>query len=245
MSEPVVRYADVPGFPGYRVGDDGSVWTCRRHGGNGNWERLSAKPGSVGYPKVSLSRDGKPHHFNTHRLVLLAFCGPPSKGQVGRHLNGVPTDCRLSNLAWGSRHENEADKVRHGTKLEGEACPNAVLTDLDVLELRRAFAAYEHIPTVMARLGKSWVAVGPIYSAIRGKTYKHLPGAIRGRRDRHVHASHVVGGVNWANVACSNGISISTFNERMQRGWSAENAATIPLQRRKAPSLAHLEGGHA
>jgi hypothetical protein len=33
LSQPPVEYRDVPGFPGYRVGTDGSVWSC--------WERTA------------------------------------------------------------------------------------------------------------------------------------------------------------------------------------------------------------
>jgi hypothetical protein len=29
-----IQYREIPGLVGYRVGDDGSVWTCRRKGGN-------------------------------------------------------------------------------------------------------------------------------------------------------------------------------------------------------------------
>lgn len=31
-------YADVADFPGYRVGNDGSMWSCWRRAGLGKWE---------------------------------------------------------------------------------------------------------------------------------------------------------------------------------------------------------------
>src|SRR5215472_269740 len=37
-----VDYRDIPGFPGYRVGDDGSIWSAWRKGGRGpsySWQK--------------------------------------------------------------------------------------------------------------------------------------------------------------------------------------------------------------
>ncbi len=65
-----------------------------------------------------------------HRLVLLAFKGPRPDGQYCRHLNGVPTDNRLANLAWGTKSENTFDKVGHGTH------PHASKTTLSLIEIR-------------------------------------------------------------------------------------------------------------
>ena len=35
ITTPVV-YKDIPGFPGYRAGDDGSIWSCLNWGGSGS-----------------------------------------------------------------------------------------------------------------------------------------------------------------------------------------------------------------
>nr|WP_243737862.1 HNH endonuclease [Blastococcus xanthinilyticus] len=52
-----------------------------------------------------------------HRLVLLAFTGPASPGEVGRHMDGDPSNNRACNLAWGSPAENTADMLRMGRQL--------------------------------------------------------------------------------------------------------------------------------
>lgn len=68
-----------------------------------------------GYLGVSLSRDGIIATRGIHQLVLETFVGHRPEGCVTRHLNGVPTDNRLSNLKWGTHGENTDDQVDHGT----------------------------------------------------------------------------------------------------------------------------------
>jgi hypothetical protein len=46
---------------------------------------------------------------------MLAFVGPCPAGLEIRHLNGNATDNHLSNLTYGTKSENELDRVRHGT----------------------------------------------------------------------------------------------------------------------------------
>jgi hypothetical protein len=80
---------------------------------------VSNKPGHL---KVGLH--GK--RVWVHRAVALAFHGEPPEGTEVRHLNGDPQDNRPSNLAYGTRSENNYDKRRHGTDhmLNREWCRN-------------------------------------------------------------------------------------------------------------------------
>jgi hypothetical protein len=55
-----------------------------------------------------------------HRLLCIAFHGdPPTPTHQARHLNGVRTDNRVDNLAWGTPSQNVQDMLRHGN------CPGA------------------------------------------------------------------------------------------------------------------------
>jgi hypothetical protein len=115
-----VEYRAVPDFPGYRVGDDGSVWICWRTCRAGRrltdrWKPMKLCPGSRGYLRVNLTpaSGGRYQTFRVHRLVLEVFVGPCPDGLECRHLNGVRTDCRLSNLAWGTPTENLEDRRKH------------------------------------------------------------------------------------------------------------------------------------
>lgn len=104
----MIAWRPIPGFPGYTVSDDGQVMGKRGR-------LLSPCVAHSGHLRVNLYTKGRSQAMFVHRLVLLAFKGPRPDGQYCRHLNGVPTDNRLANLAWGTKSENTFDKVGHGT----------------------------------------------------------------------------------------------------------------------------------
>ncbi len=122
-NDSTVQFRDVPGYPAYRVGDDGSVWSCWRRVGRGGgfanrlterWRRMKPGVQAKGYLYVNLCfARGNVRTFRVHRLVLEAFVGPCPEGMECRHLNGVRADCRLENLIWGTRAENVADRRKH------------------------------------------------------------------------------------------------------------------------------------
>lgn len=132
------------GFPDYRVGDDGSVWSRRVYGSKirriGPWWLMKQKGGNHkrGHLYVDLFRSvGKPERWFVHSLVILAFVGPcPDNLRECRHWNDVPSDNRVENLLWGTRSQNALDAVRNGKILHGERSCRAKLTDDQVRNIR-------------------------------------------------------------------------------------------------------------
>lgn len=135
-----VSYRDVPGLSGYRVGDDGSVWSCRRSRRKGaglgshsivtgEWRKRRPTPDRQGYLRLSVRVDDRVKLVAVHRLVLLAFTGPPAAGQVACHFNGCRSDNRPGNLRWDSVLANNRDRYRHGTMPRGESHGRTKLTD--------------------------------------------------------------------------------------------------------------------
>lgn len=81
------------------------------------------------YLQVTVNRNT----VHLHRLVLLAFAGPPGNPTAEcRHLNGDGKDNRVDNLAWGSPHENQMDRHAHGTACRGEDGYQATMREADV-----------------------------------------------------------------------------------------------------------------
>lgn len=91
-----------------------------------------------GYLDINLYKNGKMRGRRLHRLLLEAFVGPCPDGMEARHLNGVRDDCRLENLAWGTREENVQDRLLHGNIPRGERHWNSKLSESDVRAIKGA-----------------------------------------------------------------------------------------------------------
>jgi hypothetical protein len=122
---PTTAYRGVPGFPGYRVGNDGSVWNCwincrwgRRMTDRWKPMKIAVQPKRTAgraYRYVNLTPPGEPYKtFRVHRLVLLAFVGPCPDGMGARHKDGDPGNNRLDNLCWDTPEANREDSRRLG-----------------------------------------------------------------------------------------------------------------------------------
>lgn len=77
--------------------------------------------------------------MTVHKAVLISFVGEGPQGWHGAHLNGDPTDNRLSNLRWVTRVENERHKVAHGTAPRGVNNGAAIVNPDIVRAIRRRF----------------------------------------------------------------------------------------------------------
>lgn len=159
---------EIVGDVGYKVGNDGSVWS-RKYG---NWRKL--KPGSArGARYVNLRIKGRYRNFYVSRLVLQAFVGPCPEGMEACHWDGNKENNSLSNLRWDTHVNNLADDLRNGTRLLGEQRSwIAKLTEQAVKQIR----SYPSMPKKLdeALSGKFGVHWTNIYAARRGKTWAHV-----------------------------------------------------------------------
>ena len=157
-----VEYRGIAGFPGYRVGSDGSVWSSwfrkplmnGKRGGSvsvsgGRWRRLTPtlekRQGRTRHYHIMLKGHGRCRSFYIHSLVLRAFVGDRAARQECRHVDGVPKNNRLQNLIWGTRKQNVADQFAHGAFAVGIRHGNAKLTDRQVRMIRVAKGTQEEI----------------------------------------------------------------------------------------------------
>lgn len=152
----MVRYRTSKKYPGYRVGDDGSVWSCivtRGRGlGKGSgvvptigrvWRRLkqTKRRKNSPYLFVGLRQNRKQLSVYVHHLVLRAFVGPCPKGMEACHNDGNPTNNAATNLRWDTRKNNHADKKKHGTWQGGENHGMAKINQKIADEIRQEYAS--------------------------------------------------------------------------------------------------------
>lgn len=150
----VVEYRLIEGFPGYRVGNDGTVWTLWTKGGvppsviGTVWRQRKTPPTGYGYYCVSLRLRGKVYNRTVHSLVARAFLGPPPKGMEVCHGPRGMYCNHVSNLSYGTRKQNMADRVRDGCVVRGEKHGMAKLKETDIpkiLALRAKGLSYPKI----------------------------------------------------------------------------------------------------
>jgi hypothetical protein len=187
-----IELRPVAGFPGYRVGSDGSVWSCYRAAGHGRgrvlsetWRRVGyvdRASHSRGYAKVVLYRGGKRHQRKVHQLVLEAFVGPRPPGTQCLHGDDNRSNNRLDNLRWGTQAENMGDRVRNGIAPRGETHCTAKFTESLVLRAIELRGEGKSQRAIGEELGMSKSTVAGI---LNGRVWSHITG-IRRRKDESV-----------------------------------------------------------
>lgn len=155
--------------PDYEVSDQGRVrsWKNNRWGRAAEPALLALIPGSNGYPTVSIRQ----RHHAVHLLVLRAFRGAPPPGNQGRHKDGDPSNPRLDNLHYGTRSQNQEDRVGHGTSNRGERHGLGFLTELRVRAIRRLLEGGMKPLAVAQWAG---VSVWTVYDIRRGRRWGWL-----------------------------------------------------------------------
>jgi hypothetical protein len=146
----------------YEVSDIGRV----RRVSSGRVMKLS--PTSAGYPAFTACIEAVRSTTHVHCLVAEAFIGPRSPGYVVNHIDGVKTHNVPENLEYVTPRQNAehsgrtglaASGARHGrnTKPErtakGERHHRAVLTEADVIEMRRLHAEGETYAELQRKYG--------------------------------------------------------------------------------------------
>lgn len=109
-----------------------------------------------GRPVLTLCKNGERLNRRLHVLVLSSFCGPrPFEGAHAAHNDGNSENCILSNLRWATPVENQADRERHGTKIEGEAVFGAKLKVAEVSKIKALLTSGMRSPDIAKLFGVS------------------------------------------------------------------------------------------
>ena len=141
-------WKDIPGWEGsYQVSSLGRVRSIDRmvtaidgkvHHRKGRF--LKPRRTDRNYLNVVLSKTKSYQpSIRIHRLVALAFIGPPPDPKMEiNHKNGVRDDNRVENIEWVTKSENVKHAFRIGLRCwKGENHPTSKLTENQVLEIKR------------------------------------------------------------------------------------------------------------
>lgn len=168
------EYREVPEFPDYLVGSDGSVWSKLakgdRHPLHPDWRRMSPSTDKLGRQKIDLHPGRIP--WRVHRLVLTVFVGPCPKGMECCHYDGNYGNNALSNLRWDTKKSNAADTERHGRTARGEKTGTSRLTEEEVRAIREEYFSDSCDQRGLAR--KYGVCQATIQSIVTYQYWRHL-----------------------------------------------------------------------
>ncbi len=173
-----VEYRSIEGFPNYRAGTDGSIWSKSKNTKKATevdgWHLVQGGLDKDGYRKIILCNGNIKKHCRFHIVVLRTFKGPPPsdmKNPTCAHNNGNKADNRLENLRWATQKDNIADKALHGTAQTGEKGGTARLTSDKVREIRRLREGGIEWSHIANRLGEK---KSTVYAAGVGRNWKHV-----------------------------------------------------------------------
>lgn len=218
-----VEYRPVPGFPGYEVGDNGTVRSYKKRFGGTMLFPALLRPAmnEAGYEHVVLMLDGRAITRAVHRIVLEAFTGPCPEGMEGCHNDGNPSNNRRENLRWDTSRANIADKESHGTMLRGESLPSSKLTDLAVVDIRRRFLTTSRIELA----NEYGVTPDTITFAATGRRWPHVTEPVTANQRRKNFLPHEIAeiqrrraaGETLKSIADAFGSTESTMSRAVKR----------------------------
>lgn len=179
MSDAIERWVPVDGWEDfYEVSDWARVRGLDRlvpRNGRVVFVRgqiLAQPPDSHGYHRVNLCRGGKYVTRKVHVLVAEAFIGPCPEGEEVRHGPNGQHDNTPANLSYGTRSQNNEDKIRDGTHLYGSRVGWAKLTEGAVRECRARYSTGG--ATFRSLADEFGVGIATMHHAVTGKQWKHV-----------------------------------------------------------------------
>jgi hypothetical protein len=109
-------------------------------------------------------------NIDAHRFACILRWGPPPvPGMHAAH--GCRNRHCVEHVTWKTPKQNEADKLRDGTRARGSAVPQAKLTESDVAEIRAELRRGVTQQTLADRYGVGQVTISHIKNRI---TWKHV-----------------------------------------------------------------------
>jgi hypothetical protein len=132
---------------------------------------LKGTPSNHGHLTVNLTKNGRCKSHYIHRLVLEAFVGPCPDGMECRHTpDPNPTNNRLTNIRWGTKHGQFCDRIKDDTVLYGSRS-KTTLTEHVVALGRRLHRKGWGCKRLVRKFGGSTAAWSAI---VNRKTWKHV-----------------------------------------------------------------------
>jgi hypothetical protein len=154
----------------YRVSNLGRVYSLHERG-----RLVTGMRVRDGYRVMKLRSNGRRANRLVHHLVLEAFVGPSPLGCEACHGAAGAFDNSVFNLRWDTRLANCADKIVHGTSLNGRVLQRKLTEEI----VRNIRLGSDTDKFWAEKLGLTSTSV---YHARIGKTWKDVSTPLQKRR---------------------------------------------------------------
>ena len=133
------KWLEIEGCPKYMVSNLGRVKSFRK-----NFDGIILNPSlnKDGYFVVGLY--GKTYIL--HRLIAKAFIPNTENKPEVDHINGVKTDCRVENLRWATREENQNNpitKKRQSESMKGKKASEEAKKNMSKAQSKKPILQYD------------------------------------------------------------------------------------------------------
>ena len=165
------EWRPLPSCKGYEASSDGRIRRIDMYNSTYHGRILATVTRKDGYVCVRISVNGKAYTKYVHRLICEAFNGPPPDGKIVAHSDGDKSNNVPNNLQWATNSENEAHKIIHGTRAQGERAGSSKLTREEVLLIRSHAMFGERAAVLSALFG---ISISHVSRIINRQTWTHL-----------------------------------------------------------------------
>jgi len=129
-----------------------------------------------GYPRYQLCKQQNYWTVKAHRLVAIAFLGPPPfPGAQVAHFDGNKQNNSISNLRWATQLENAADNKRLGVAGGAHRGAKHHMARLSLETVIRLRCYVEFGASIVDAAKAFRLHKMTAYDAIVGKTWSHIP----------------------------------------------------------------------
>lgn len=165
----------LPQFPLYHITNDGRLFSKRNRNGVGEsrvWREHAGASDKLGYKRF-LVRDssGERKTVSAHRLVASVYIGEIPSGMMVCHNDGNPRNNIYTNLRIDTALSNQTDRVKHGTRTQGEEVNTNILSEKQVFEVYEMAASGILNIQIASKFGVNPTAIDAIF---RRRNWKHL-----------------------------------------------------------------------
>jgi len=127
----------------------------------------------AGYLEVKVTVDKKVHYLPIHRLIAMTWHPQESyEGLVVNHKDGNKLNNHIDNLEWCTQKINVEHAVNNN--LYSERHGKHVLTEEDVLQIRKEFIPESRTYGVRALATRYGVGRTTIHNVVHRKTWRHI-----------------------------------------------------------------------